>query len=360
MLNIIMAFAQLERETIAERVRDNYYHRFALGGWPGGPAPLGFDIGRLTDSEGRRVSTLTANDQAPLIQRIYRDYLQPGASLGSIARALTADNIPGIHRRSWDSVAISRILKNPVYVMANQDVYFFFVRRQIPIQQPPEAFNGYYGCHLVGKRDRSCRGSVSPRLSLANHAGFIPPELWLSCQKKLEQNRQLDRSHAGKYSWLSGLIKCARCGYAVKISQNHGVLYLHCSGHTNLNLCNQHFSVDLCELERAVEMELVRILALCPNAAPSPDTGRIRQLDAEIRRLLSAYTESTAMTVQYLTGQLIRLDRERRLLTRNPPVSGPRTMEFSSLSLAEKKMVASTFIDRILLSDHSAEVLWKI
>ena len=53
MLNIIMAFAQLERETIAERVRDNYYHRFALGGWPGGPAPLGFDIGRITDSTGR-------------------------------------------------------------------------------------------------------------------------------------------------------------------------------------------------------------------------------------------------------------------------------------------------------------------
>lgn len=31
MLHIIMVFAQLERETIAQRVRDNYYRRAALG-----------------------------------------------------------------------------------------------------------------------------------------------------------------------------------------------------------------------------------------------------------------------------------------------------------------------------------------
>ena len=37
MLNIIMVFAQLERETTAERVRDNYYQRAKLGSWPSGP-----------------------------------------------------------------------------------------------------------------------------------------------------------------------------------------------------------------------------------------------------------------------------------------------------------------------------------
>lgn len=35
MLNIVMTFAQLERETTAERVRDNYHHRVSLvhGRW---------------------------------------------------------------------------------------------------------------------------------------------------------------------------------------------------------------------------------------------------------------------------------------------------------------------------------------
>ena len=44
MLSIIMVFAQLERETTAERVRDNYYQRVKLGSWPGGPAPYGFPL----------------------------------------------------------------------------------------------------------------------------------------------------------------------------------------------------------------------------------------------------------------------------------------------------------------------------
>ena len=52
MLHIIMVFAQLERETTAERVRDNYYRRASLGSWPGGPAPYGFDIGRQQTSAG--------------------------------------------------------------------------------------------------------------------------------------------------------------------------------------------------------------------------------------------------------------------------------------------------------------------
>ena len=39
MLNIIMIFAQLERETTAQRVRDNYRQRAKLGCWPGGPPP---------------------------------------------------------------------------------------------------------------------------------------------------------------------------------------------------------------------------------------------------------------------------------------------------------------------------------
>lgn len=42
MLYIIMVFAQLERETIAGRIRDNYYERGKSGVFLGGPPPLAF------------------------------------------------------------------------------------------------------------------------------------------------------------------------------------------------------------------------------------------------------------------------------------------------------------------------------
>ena len=367
MLNIIMAFAQLERETTAERVRDNYYHRFDLGGWPGGPAPLGFRIGRIPDSGGRRVPTLIPNEQAGLIRRIYQAYLVPGISCGSLARQLTRDGVPGARRNGWDNVAVSRILRNPVYVMADRDVYLYFSGKQIPIGQPAESFTGLRGCHLAGKRDRGGTGRTAPRLSLANHPGLIPSELWLACQEKLDRNRQLDRSHVGKYSWLSGLMKCARCGYAVKINRIGGTFYLHCSGHTNLNVCDQRISVDLRELEGEVERELTALLGECPveeNAGPGGGTEeQLRQIDGRIARLMAAYAGSTAITAGYLNRELAKLDRERRLLVqKKPPVrtDGLCRIEFSRLSLAEKKLVAAGFIDRILLAEDWAEVLWKV
>ncbi len=43
MIYIIMVFAQLERETIGERVTDNYYTRIRQGNWPGGAGALWHD-----------------------------------------------------------------------------------------------------------------------------------------------------------------------------------------------------------------------------------------------------------------------------------------------------------------------------
>ena len=70
MLNIIMVFAQLERETTAERVRDNYYQRAKLGSWPGGPAPYGFSIGKLPGPDGVPAPGLVPNDRVPVVERI--------------------------------------------------------------------------------------------------------------------------------------------------------------------------------------------------------------------------------------------------------------------------------------------------
>ena len=65
MLNIIMVFAQLERETTAELVRDNYYQRARLGSWPGGPAPYGFSIGKLPVRTGSRLPAFSPISTPP-------------------------------------------------------------------------------------------------------------------------------------------------------------------------------------------------------------------------------------------------------------------------------------------------------
>ena len=44
-LNVLLSFAQFEREVISERIRDKVAQSKARGIWMGGPVPLGYDLG---------------------------------------------------------------------------------------------------------------------------------------------------------------------------------------------------------------------------------------------------------------------------------------------------------------------------
>ena len=373
MLNIIMVFAQLERETTAQRVRDNYYQRVKLGAWPGGPAPYGFSIGRLPGPDGKPVPGLLPDEHAPVAERIFQDYARPEATLGSVARALNADGIPAPRRAVWDGAALSRILHSPLYVMADEEVYLYYRGRGLRLVNGPEAFDGLHAGMLVGRRDRSAGRYQAPReqsFSLSNHRGLVPASLWLQCQAKLDANRQLGGSGRGKHTWLSGLLKCAACGYSVKINREGEKYYLVCSGRSNLGVCSASIRVGLRELEAAVEAELERLLAECPAleepGGGEPEAARaLEDIDGKIDRLMAALAESSDLTMPYINRTVARLEaRRRELLERQARLRGrprpARRLEFSPLTFAQKKLVAARFIREIRLSGDRAEVIWNV
>ena len=372
MLNIIMVFAQLERETTAERVRDNYYHRFQLGAWPGGPAPFGFKLGKVTDSEGRRISVLLSEEtQSNIVCQIFQRYAQPEQSLGSVARWLTDQGIPGIKRKAWDNVAVSRILHNPLYVRADEDVFWYFAAKGVQSVHPVEAFQGSWACNLIGKRARSRNKYTSPgeqHLALSNHVGLVASDLWLTCQKKLEQNQQISRLSVGKHSWLSGLLKCGKCGYSIKINLCDNKFYLVCAGRSNLKVCNTRISIDLRQLEAAVEQEISKFLAQCPaEPLPDPDSDtlikQITCVDQKIDRLVQAVAAGTPLTTQYLEREIARLDEEKQKLLaeqdRTSTTAKISHIKFEKLEVEEKKIVARNLIEAIQLQDDEVKILWK-
>lgn len=319
MLNIIMVFAQLERETTAERVRDNYYQRAKLGAWPGGPAPYGFAISKLPGPDGNLLPGLLPDERAPLVERIFQDYAMEGASLGSVARALNADGIPAPKRAVWDNVSLSRLLHSPLYVMADEDVYLYYQGKGLNFANRLEEFDGLHAGMVVGKRDRSAgkyQELKEQHFSLCAHYGLIPSALWLQCQYKLDANRQLGGAGRGKHTWLSGLLKCGCCGYSVKVNRDKDKYYLICSGRSNLGLCDASIRVDLRELEASVEGELERLLAECPDtgAGPAEDQETARslvQIDQKIERLISALAESSELTMPYINRTIEKLERQR-------------------------------------------------
>ena len=370
MLNIVLVFAQLERETTAERVKDNYIHRFKLGAWTGGPAPYGFDLTKIT-ADGRKVSSLISNEKSDIVKFIFEEYAKSDTSLRSIAKYLTDKGIHGPRREMWYCVTLSRLLHSPLYVKANEDVYFHYLAKGMQIQQEVDAFDGIHGCNIVCRRDRTKNKYNSLQdqmLTVSNHEGFIEADLWLKVQDKLSNNKQFSRAKAGKYSWLTGLMKCEKCGYSLKINyiKSEDRFYLICSGKSNFSVCDCRISVDLRELENYIADEIDKMLKEAPPDEIIPATkefsAEILNIEQKIERLVNALAESGDIAVSYITKQIEVLHKQRDELmkqSRTEPAKISK-LDFKSLSFDDKKIIAAEFIDRILMSGKNVNIVWKI
>jgi hypothetical protein len=116
-LNILLSFAQFEREVSAERTRDKVAASRKKGLWMGGTPPLGYDVVHRK---------LVVNEtEAKLVQMIFRRFLRIGSATklaqelrraGHTTKAWTTQN--GHHRRGKpiDKGALYRILDNRVYL----------------------------------------------------------------------------------------------------------------------------------------------------------------------------------------------------------------------------------------------------
>jgi len=373
MLQIIMIFAQLERETTAERVKDNYYRRVALGSWPGGPAPYGFDIEKIIGPEGQKMSSLVPNEDMQTVVRIFQEYEREDMSLGTLARKLNEKGVPGARRTTWDNVALSRVLHNPVYVKADEEVRLHYLARGAKVSSQEEAFDGVHGAVLVGKRkasDRKYTRLDDHTLSVLQSEGVIPSQLWLKCQHKLEHNKQIGNNGKGKNTWLSGLLKCGSCGYALKVLKEKSSRWLVCSGRYNLQQCQAKIQVKLAELEAEVQREIEQLLEECPEEAPVEQEDdsigqKLAELDRKADRLMDAFAESTEMSSEYLQRALSRIEKEREVVLemkarQRRQTKLPDKLEFSKLSFEEKKMVAAQFIKRINVGEQTAEIIWAV
>ncbi len=372
MLHCIMIFAQLERETTAERVKDNYYRRASLGSWPGGPAPYGYRISRTVGTDGRNIPILIPDDNSKIVERIYKEYMEEDMSLGKLARKLSEEGIPGPKRKTWDSVTLSRILHNPTYVMADEQVRLYLLSVGANVTSNEEDFDGVHGILLVGKRLSSSRKYTScegQSAAVMNGEGVIDSALWLKCQAKLNQNRQVANNGKGTHTWLSGLLKCARCGYSMKVAEQNGRRWLYCSGRYHLSACDSTIKIRLSELENEIAGEIEKLLPQCLAVGDTPQSDQyqveLRELDRRADRLIAAFAESKDMPQTYLQRALGQLESERQTIMESRrreavKMSFAEIESFAKLPFKAKKAVAAQFIRRIEVGETDATVSWNV
>ena len=106
MLNILMTFAQYEREQISERTRDKLKASRCKGLYTGGAVVLGYR------NENKKLVVIPK--EADLVRRIFRRYIEI-QSPRMIAAELNAEGFKTKSGRPWGSAAVYRILNNHTY-----------------------------------------------------------------------------------------------------------------------------------------------------------------------------------------------------------------------------------------------------
>ena len=116
-LNVLLSFAQFEREVTGERIRDKIAASKKKGMWMGGFCSLGYDI------LDRRL--VVNHEESKLVRRIYKRYLEVGSvrllkhdldRRGVVSKIRVSKNGTRSGGRPFSRGALYELLANPIYI----------------------------------------------------------------------------------------------------------------------------------------------------------------------------------------------------------------------------------------------------
>ncbi|MFD0916842.1 recombinase family protein [Pseudahrensia aquimaris] len=116
-LNVLLSFAQFEREVTAERIRDKIAASKKKGIWMGGPVPLGYR------AQNKRLVIDEA--EAKIVRRVFETYLRTSSVVktkaeldeaGITTRKRSRKNAGPMGGHSFSPAGICALLRNPVYI----------------------------------------------------------------------------------------------------------------------------------------------------------------------------------------------------------------------------------------------------
>jgi site-specific DNA recombinase len=181
-LNVLLSFAQFERELIAERTRDKIAAARRKGKWVGGMPLLGYDV----DPRSAKLRVNAA--ETARVRAIFALYLEHGALLPVVRE---------LNRRGWRSKRWS-------------------TRRGR--QRGGRCFSRGYLRQLL-----TCvtyLGQIRYRQEIhpGEHPALVDASVWQQVQELLQQQRRGGGARARPEALLQGLLRCLPCGCAMTSS----------------------------------------------------------------------------------------------------------------------------------------------
>lgn len=221
MLMISSVFAQLERDTIAERIKDNMYELAKTGRWLGGNTPLGY--------ESEKVETIDINnkkrnlyklkqipEEVEIVKLLWKKMIEL-KGISKLESYLIKNNIKTRRGNYFSRFALINIFKNPTYVIADENIINFFKEKNANINIfELNKKNGLiaYNKRLEKKgKTQTIKDVKDWIISVGKHEGIINSKDFITTWNIINKNKDKRfRKPKENESILSGLIKCKKCG----------------------------------------------------------------------------------------------------------------------------------------------------
>ena len=384
MMGILIVFAQMERESIQERVKDNYYSRISMDGrWAGGPAPYGFKLARTCD---KKPTLVIDEEQMEVVKYCFREYAySPNTSMQRICTDLAEKGYKSKRENgAWDNVTIARMLQNSVYAVADERLKKYYEIRKVKFLNDCE-WDGSTSCHIVGKRVgnanvRKYTDLKEQSIYLTNFKGVIDSKTFIMVQERLSANEQIKRSNkAGTLQELTGLIKCPKCGYAVKChnKSDKGVPYLGCHGRYTLKICDISFKgVRFADVQERVgneiqkELDKISMMIMDEIISNKQKEDKIKGLREKMDKLIELASIG-GESINVVHSKIEKLQQEineiqlsefmSTKITERMRISECLPLVYNRFSIEEKKSICQEMIEKIYLSSNGdIEIIWKI
>lgn len=343
MVGILSVFAQMERETIAERTLMGRAGRAEEGLWHGGGThPIGYDYidGQLVVNQ----------PEAAQVLRVY-ELFAAGFSISEICRQMDGKSTK---HGDWSNTStVCNVLDNSLYAGT---------------------------VHFDGVR------------SIGRHELIVPAELDSRVKSRRARLRALEASESSAFL-LTGLIYCSCCGarYFAHKRPNGTVVY---SCHSRAKKNKKMVKDPRCKaphipLEKLEAMVADEVLVLSRDPAlldevikkraaddGDSNTGaedELRRLDAEIARLMDLLQHDSLSSVGEIAERIGKAHEERMKLTPSLQSTKPRVFNiegfrqvlrdvdfsWSGADMRGRRSFLFQLLDRVLIDDEGIRVEWS-
>ena len=389
MINIIMVFAQLERETIQQRVRDNYYARAKKGLFTGGNIAFGYKNETIKMDGKKSPVFKQENEEIKIVKYIFKEYLK-NRTIHSIAKDLT-----NLYSKLYTDKFVKRVLTNTIYVKCDTKIYTYYKEKGYIMYNDLNDFNGKCGAVIYGKekgKKNRIRTEIDEQLFvLVKNIPVIESKNFIIVQEKINSNKkEITAKKRGKYSWLTGLVKCKLCNSSVGVKVTRGYKYMICSKHRLYNACDNKRNYKLEEIEDIIYKEVVDYIKDVDvnnliqddekNAYKSKENELLikkTQYQEKLNNLISIASNNKEIedilkeniiklgeSIQKIEENIenIKMDALNREIDVDMYIKAIDiiTNRFSELDLYEKNRLVKIFVKCIYLNEKEIEILFYI